>query len=401
MNTIIGISSSSSVNSFFSATTPSQDEVDYVSGLALGRGITSFTNGNYADAVKQFQSAIAMSPTSDNASNAYEYMGEAYTNLNDTADAIKTYKNAISVFPQADSFHLALGDIYYGNGQLSDAQSEYEKAVQLNPSSADDAYSLGQVYLVQGQLSQAKAQFTKVTQLSPTSAAGYYGLGQVLRQSGDDIGAVAQLNKAISVDKTFTNSYLELGETYADMGDTTDATNQLNVLQGMNSSLAGTLSSYMAQAANPQIETAYSTSGFNIADGPGTAVSSLAPSLSSPSGTATFTMDFVFSKPMDQTSVQNIANWQISREYGKLISDNYNFGMPMPATEVSLPTQPTSAVYNSQNNSAEVTFSISQNAEDNGTLDPSHVAFQFNGTDANGMTMDPTANEYSGFSKVV
>jgi hypothetical protein len=45
-----------------------------------------------------------------------------------------------------------------------------------------------------------------------------------------------------------------------------------------------------------------------------------------------------------------------------------------------------------------VLFSVSQNSTADGTIDPSHIKFSFNGKDATGMTMDPKANEYTGFS---
>ncbi len=104
---------------------------------------------------------------------------------------------------------------------------------------------------------------------------------------------------------------------------------------------------------------------------------------------------------MDPGSVQNIGNWQIMREDKTLISDKYNYGMPVHSTEVGLPFMPIRVSYDPDSQSAQVTFRISQNSSGNGTIDTSHILFRFSGIDSYGKSMDPAADEYSGFSRVV
>lgn len=402
MASTTGISAAYSVDYLFSSSTTTQDQLDSLSNNALSRGIDHYTKKDYVGAAKEFKRSIGASPNNANASTAYDYLAQAYLQQGKTTDVIKTYKEAIKAFPTADSFHLKLGDIYFRQGKAKDAQAEYEKAVKLNPNSSDNRYSLGQIYLTNGRLSDAKDQFTKVTHLFPTSATGFYGLGQVLRKMGDNKDAILQLKKAIAVDKTFTNSYLELGYAYADAGDTANAQKQLDSLNSLKSTQqAASLQNYMTQAANPKLVSAFGTNGFNTADGPGTVITDLASELSAPNAAKDFSMNFVFSKDMDKDSVQNIANWQIARQSGKLISDTYNFGLSVPSTEVNLPTQPSSVVYDAQNKTAAVTFTVSQNAAGAGTIDPSHISFTFKGKDTYGKIMDPKADEYSGFSKIV
>ncbi|MDA8083978.1 MAG: tetratricopeptide repeat protein [Nitrospiraceae bacterium] len=392
----------STLDYLFSSTTNSQDQLDSLANSALSRGIDRYTKKDYAGAAKEFQRSVGLSPSSSNSAAAYDYLAKAYQQLGKTDAAIKTYKTAIKVLPTTDSLHLSLGDIYFKNGQLKDAQAEYEKAVRLNPTSADNRYSLGQAYLTSGRVKEATTQFTKVTQLAPASPTGFYGLGQASRKSGDFGNAIVQLNKAVTMNAKFANAFQELGETYADMGNAAMAQKQLVTLQGLKATQQiTTLQNYMAQAANPRLTMAYSTNGFNTSDGPKTAISALDTSLSSPMATKDFTMNFVFSKDMDKNSVENLANWQIGRQSGTYISNIYNFGMSVPATEVTLPLQPKSVVYNSDTRTASVTFTISQNAAGNGTIDPSHVSFKFLGEDTYGKTMDPKADEFSGFSTIV
>ena len=402
MNSNLGISPSSMLDHLFASTSTSQDQLDSLANNALSRGIDRFTKKDYDGAAKEFRKSIGLSPTSDNTAKAYDYLSKSYLQQNRTDDAIKILKTASNVFPTADNFHLSLGDLYFKNQKIKETEAEYSKAVKLNPNSADNRYSLGEIYLATDRLSEAKEQFKIVTQLAPASPTGFYGLGEVARKSGDFNNAELQLKKAATMNKEFDNAFLELGYTYADMGQMDKAQKQLEILQNLNASQqVASLRSYMAKAANPKIATAFSTDGFKTYSGPGTTVFELDSSLSSQSSSKNFAMNFIFSKDMDKNSVENIANWQIAQQAGALISSTYNFGMLTPSTEVSLPSKPINVVYNSNSNTAIVTFKISQNAYGNGTIDPSHVIFKFMGEDTYGKTMDPSADEYSGFSKIV
>ena len=68
------------------------------------------------------------------------------------------------------------------------------------------------------------------------------------------------------------------------------------------------------------------------------------------------------------------------------------------ASEISLSRFPVSVSYDETYQTATVLFTIRQNESANGTLDPSHIRFAFSGTDATGLSMNPEADEYTGFS---
>jgi len=60
-----------------------------------------------------------------------------------------------------------------------------------------------------------------------------------------------------------------------------------------------------------------------------------------------------------------------------------------------------SVVYDQDSQTADVDFRVTQNASGNGTLDPSHLVFAFQGLDAYGKAMDPSKDQYSGISMIV
>lgn len=393
--------SAANIDNLFSAIPTTQTRLDGLSNSALSRGIDLYMKQNYGDAVKEFRRAAGLSPFSENAAKAYDFMARAYLLDGNTDAAIKTYKEAIRIYPARDTFRVSLGDIYYKRGQLSEAEVEYTAAVKLNPNAPESRYALGQVFLNSEKYSEAEAEFKKVVSLSPGSTIGYYGLGQTYRKTGDYKDAIVQLERAVTVDRSFDNGLVELGYTYADMGDLDNANGMVDTLSAKGSSGAGDLRDYIYQITAPKFLTVYSTNGFNDSLGPGTGVSSLDPTLSEPHAEKSFTMRFTFTKDMDSGSVQNPLNWGITRASGTNTGGAYNWGMSIPSTEGSIRAIPVSIIYDPEAFSADVTFKVAQNAQGNGTIDPSHIMFRFDGKDAYGKAMDSSADEYSGISEIV
>ncbi len=393
---------SSKIDSLFSSTTTQQSQLDNLANTALSRGTDAFTQGNYDAAISAFKMAIGLSPYGDNTIKAYQLMVNAYQQQGKTDEAIKAWKQASSLFPQSDIPHSGLGDIYFSQKNYSAAEKEYTMAVKLNSTDSSNNYSLGQAYMAEGKYSYAEAQFKKVIQIKPQDPSGYYALGQNYHKMGRYDDAVTQLNNAILKNRTFADAYLELGKTYTDMKETDKAYDQVAVLNKINQSSSAELQNYMAQVASPKFIAAYSLTGFNTTLGPGTSLSAIDSSLSAPGSSKLYTMNFTFSKDMDPQSVQNISNWLISRATtGSGPGGAYNWGLAVKPTEAAISPLPIGVSYNSDTRTATVSFKVSQNSQGNGTLDPSHILFQFSGTDTNGISMDLAANQYDGISQII
>jgi tetratricopeptide (TPR) repeat protein len=398
MRGIYGVSSEAIDYLFASTSANSQANLDTLGGNLLGQGIDFYQQKNYARAINAFRRSAALSPFTDNTAKAYDYMGKAYLNLEKTADAIKVYKEAIRIYPTRDEFQLALGDIYLKEGQPEEALMAFEAAVRLSPDSAESRYSLGQSYLKAGNLTAAREQFSNVARLTPTSAAGFYGLGQTARLSGDYQDAVSWLDKAVRVNRNFEKAYVELGYAYADMGDFQNAAEQAAILSSRGSSQETALNSYIMNAAEPRFLFVNSPDGFNVTLGRTTEVSALRDDLTTPNSSGLFSMNFMFSKDMDQASVMNPYNWLIKRASLRENGGVYNWGLTVPKTEATILPIPVSVAYDTEKNMATVQFRISQNAGANATIDPAYIVFKFYGMDAYGKAMDTSADEYSGFS---
>ncbi|MEN6374024.1 MAG: tetratricopeptide repeat protein [Smithella sp.] len=385
---------------FTSTAGNTQANLDSLAGTILGQGIDYFQNEKYEQAITCFKKCAALSPSSDNSANAYDYMGQAYVALGKTDEAIKTYKEATRLFPTDDTSYLALGDLYMEEDMLEEATEAYEQAVNVNSNDAESHYSLGQCYLSASEPTKAYQQFTQVVRISPANASGYYGLGQVARAEGDLSEAINQLTKAVSKDNDFELAYVELGYTYADMGDLDKANEQLSVLEDEDSSYATKLGNYITQSTQPKITNVLSTNGFNTKSGPKTEVSTLSSILADANKSKLFSMNITFSKEMDEASIINPYNWKISRATLQNNGGVYNNGITPSSKESFILPSPTYVTYNTDTNTATVYFKVSQNATADATIDPKHIVFKFSGIDIYGKAMDTSADEYSGFSSI-
>jgi tetratricopeptide (TPR) repeat protein len=315
-----------------------------LAGGALGRGVDSYSAMDYSAAVREFRRSIALAPYSDNARNAFEYLAQALVQSGKTAAAITTYKQALKVFLSDDNLNLKLGNLYFGEGRYSEALEQYSTAVKKTPAMSQNYYSLGQGYLALGRYGEAEEQFKKVIQSLPQDSGGYYALGQTYRMAGKHDEAQEQLDKALALKKDFSYAHFELGMVFAELQQIDKANDELDILDEVAPELVSELQGKILEKTPPQFLAAY-TLKINLASKPGTLVSSLDASLATPLARKTFTVNFVFDKTMDSASVQNIANWSISRSTSGDTGGPYNWGIKTPATEVSVAPMPLSVSY--------------------------------------------------------
>jgi tetratricopeptide (TPR) repeat protein len=382
----------------FISTASQQSQLDELANRALSNGIDLYMKKDYEGAAKEFQRSIGLAPQSQYSVDASNYMANAYLQLNQTEKAIKAYKTSISLNPYRDDTHIILGNLYFSENRYREAENEYKQAVRLNPT-ANNYYALGQVYLELGQYNDAENQFNTVKRLAPDSPNGNFGLGLAYSRQGDFEEAIRQFKESIGIENELYDAYAEMGYAYADSGQMDKAQEQVDYLEKERPDLAGMLSLYMNKVDPPKFMFAYSTD-FMYLKSVKTQISALDSYLANANTSKTFTMKFSFSKEMDRDSVEDRFNWKIGRASGNGPGQAYNFGLPVPSTEISIPPYPDYIYYDSEASTATVYFTIHQNASADGTIDPSHIEFKFNGEDRYGYPMDPKRDQFSGFSKV-
>lgn len=387
-------------NNIFAATLTQSGQLDNLAQRALAQGLQQFIDKKYDQAIITLQRAVGLSPRSTTAINAYDYMARTFIARGDNQAAAEAYQKALKIDSGRDDLHLALGNLYHSQDRFEEARSEYEQAVKINPSAAN-RYSLGQGYLSTGQYEDALRQFEQVSQLERRKPYGDFGLGQAYAKLGQYDEAVASFERAIAQQADYWDAYAELGYTLVDQGEIERAMEIADTLKGNDSQLASNLSSYIYEKAAPKMTALYASDIYALFPstlGPSTEVANLGLYLSDPNSSRTFSMVFQFSKQMDWQSVENEQNWNIERNIGTGRGDGYNYSMPLPTTEVSLPSTPDAIYYDASAMTATVLFKVRQNATGDGTIDPSHIKFTFKGHDLVDLAMDAKADEYAGYS---
>lgn len=388
-------------DALFSSTVQQQAQRDNIANSALINGTKLYSDKKYNEAIKEFKRATSLSPYSANTVDAYNFMAVTYLKLNKPEDAIKAYKSAINLDPYRDDTRMKLGNVYMAEERYSEAEDEFKSATRLNPSSTGNIYTLGQLYLEASRYNEAKNQFNRIINLTPRKADGYYGLGLAFSKEGKYEDAVKQFKEAINMDKDFKYAYADLGYAYADSGQMEEAREQVDILKTMDPNLASTLRDYISKASAPKILFVdYAAGTFSTSLPPRTTLPFLDSSLATPNASKDFSVVLYFDKQMDMLSVLNPTNWQIKRAPYGTSGGAYNWGISIPQTEVTVPSLPKSIIYDQDNNKATITFTVAQNAAGDGTIDPSHLIFKFNGKDVNGLAMDEARNEFDGMAGV-
>lgn len=383
----------------FAASIPQTVQLETLANNALKKGIDLYMRQDYEGAVKEFRRSIGLAPNSSYSTDASNYMANAYLALGDTSEAIKAYEDTLKRNPQRDDIAVSLGNVHFANGDFDEAVKAYEKAVKIWPSSGNH-YALGQAYMNAGRYSEADQEFNTVLRKDPDQPNGNYGLGLNFSRQGRYEDAVLHFKEAIRIDPNFQDGFAELGYAYADLGEMDEAQRIVDNLEHVAPDLADTLSRYMYKVDPPKFMFAYATDGFNQHMPWKTPLSLLNGYLADPNSEKTFKMVFQFDKEMDRGSVENIANWHIGRSTQSGPGQAYNFGRPIPDTEVTLPPLPKNVYYDQENLTATVYFTMKQNEAGDGTIDPAHIEFKFSGEDAYGYKMDPKHDQYMGFSGI-
>ena len=367
--------SAANADLMFSATIQPQSQLDELSKRALTKGIDLYMDKKYKEAANQFQRAVGLSPQGQYATDASNYLANAYLKLGKTEKAIDTYQQSMTIDPFNDETHVTLGNLFYSLGRNKEAEAAYKEAIKINPS-ATNHYSLGQAFLAMEQYTSAEREFNTVKRLAPEHGSGDFGIGLVHSREQRYEDAIQSFKEAVRKKDDLYDAYAEMGYAYADLGEMDQAQEIVDLLEKESPDLADTLSQYMYQVDPPKFTLAYS-GDFFISQSMNTSVASLDSYLANPNASSTFTMKFLFDKEMDRESVENVLNWGIGRSTGSGPGQRYNFGLPVAGTEIMPPSYPDHVYYDQDALTAVVTFTLTQNSTADGTIDPSHIEFTF------------------------
>jgi tetratricopeptide (TPR) repeat protein len=173
-------------------------------------GVLESGTGQYEEAVGQFQRAVQLESSNE---DAYIGLGGAYERLGKTQDAETTYRKIIALRPNYWRGYNLLGGFYLRQAQYDDAAKMFQKVIERTPESFRGYANVGAAYLYEAKYLDAIKPLQQSLAIHPT-ADTYSNIGTAyyyLHRFGD---AAQTYEKAVQLnDKDYTN-WGNLGEAY-------------------------------------------------------------------------------------------------------------------------------------------------------------------------------------------
>jgi Flp pilus assembly protein TadD len=170
--------------------------LDNIATSFTSRGIANTMEGNYDEAIVDFNYAIMLQLHS---ATAYYHRGEAYYHTGDYDRAIADFDQSIQLQPDDAAFYICRGNSYISKGDYKQAISDYNQAIRLQSDSSLAYYNRGFVYFTMGEYQRAIADFDQSIQLQPDDAKPYYSRGVAYQHIGDYDRAIADYERFLEL----------------------------------------------------------------------------------------------------------------------------------------------------------------------------------------------------------
>lgn len=159
-------------------------------------GMVYTGTGKYDEAVTQYQRAVELEPTND---DAIRGLASAYAKLGRTDEAEKALQVAIGVRPQYWKGYNSLGGLYVSEGRYEEAAKMFSQVIALAPDSFRGYSNLGATYIRLDRYPEAIKLLQNSIKIRPTEDAfsnlgtAFYSLRQ-FDQAGKSYSEATKLN---------------------------------------------------------------------------------------------------------------------------------------------------------------------------------------------------------------
>jgi tetratricopeptide (TPR) repeat protein len=161
---------------------------------ALGR--IYYQQHRYADAIPQFQAALALDPKSY---KTYDNLGLAYEAMGDDEQAIVNYRKALDLVykdhPDYDWVYANYAELMMKQGRYEEAFQFAAEAAARNPESARDCYLTGKALTKLRKWSLSMRWLKRAAELDSRYAEPHYLLAQAYRKQGSEAEALRELDE--------------------------------------------------------------------------------------------------------------------------------------------------------------------------------------------------------------
>src|SRR6266478_1336156 len=185
----------------------------YTDGMAKAR------QGNYIDAVKEFESATKADA---NFALAYSMLGQTYARLGHDRDAEQSATRSVELssnLPPVEKYIIQAVNAKIGNNYQK-ALDAYQNLERLMPSDPQVQFELGSLYQQHGEFDKAHEHYANTLQTDPKHIEALRNIGKVETDRGNPKDSLDYLNRALSLAVELNNRQgkatvlHDLGEAY-------------------------------------------------------------------------------------------------------------------------------------------------------------------------------------------
>ena len=178
---------------------------------AYDNGEESYRSGDYAHAIKQFNTYMTFN--TDNA-NAYYYRGDCYRMLGQYDKAIEDFNETIELGSCycPDKAYSSRGESYRNLGQYENAINDFDKSIELYPNNVFAYSSRGETYRMLNETDKAINDLNAAIKLDANNSFAYGSRGVAYMQKGQKKQAISDLEKAVNLNSNYSWAVNQLAE---------------------------------------------------------------------------------------------------------------------------------------------------------------------------------------------
>ncbi|MBX9789320.1 MAG: tetratricopeptide repeat protein [Pirellulales bacterium] len=182
-------------------------------------GMNLLVQGQHAEAMRHFQSALDMSPpkTAEHA-KAHVYVGLVLRAIGRANEALPHFQAAVTDLPHYVQANEELGRALLEAGRPREAEAPLKAALSVNPHLPLTAARLGEVYVALGRHDEAIGAFDHALQVNPGLPDVHTNLAILLAMRRAFEPAIAHYRQAIQHEPTHVRAHLGLGVALAEIG---------------------------------------------------------------------------------------------------------------------------------------------------------------------------------------
>jgi|HubBroStandDraft_6_1064221.scaffolds.fasta_scaffold00022_31 serine/threonine protein kinase/tetratricopeptide (TPR) repeat protein len=137
-------------------------------------------------------------------------------------EAAAEFQLALGLEPTHEEAAIGLATAYEHEGKITEAEKAYQQAIQAHPNSRRSYNDFGAFYRRRNQYDQALQMYDKVTQIAPEWYGTYVNIGAIYVETGQYEKAIDPLKKSIAIRPSYPG-YVNLGAAYFGMSKYADA----------------------------------------------------------------------------------------------------------------------------------------------------------------------------------